>query len=76
MWVCGSDDLVDGRKLIRRFEEGKEPEVEVVWKKVIEEYEHLDVVWAVDARKRVFEEVAEVVRRCGEVGEGVVERRV
>ncbi|KAF8246110.1 alpha/beta-hydrolase, partial [Wilcoxina mikolae CBS 423.85] len=65
MWVCGSDDLVDGRKLIRRFEEGKEPEVEVVWKKVIEEYEHLDVVWAVDARKKVFEEVAEVVRRCG-----------
>jgi pimeloyl-ACP methyl ester carboxylesterase len=76
MWVAGSDDLVDGRKLIRRFEEGKEPEVTVVWKKVVEEYEHLDVVWAIDAREKVFEEVADVVGRCvGGVEEGVVERR-
>jgi pimeloyl-ACP methyl ester carboxylesterase len=66
MWVAGSDALVDGKKLIERFEQGKEPQVEVVHTKVLEEYEHLDVVWALDARTRVFEEVLEVIKRCKE----------
>jgi pimeloyl-ACP methyl ester carboxylesterase len=44
LWVAGSDDLVDGRKLLRRFERGREPFVRVVHQKVIEEYEHLDVI--------------------------------
>lgn len=44
LWVAGSDDLVDGRKLLRRFERGREPCVKVVHQKVIEEYEHLDVI--------------------------------
>lgn len=61
LWVCGNDDLVDGDKLLRRFERGREPHVKVVHAKVIEEYEHLDVIWAMDAVEKVFNEVREVL---------------
>ena len=61
LWVCGNDDLVDGAKLLRRFERGREPHVNVVHQKVIEEYEHLDVIWAMDAVDQVFKEVREVL---------------
>jgi hypothetical protein len=60
-WVCGSDDLVDGRRLLRRFERGREPHVDVVHAKVIEGYEHLDVIWAMDAIEKVGKEVREVI---------------
>ncbi|KAJ4297087.1 hypothetical protein N0V88_004004 [Collariella sp. IMI 366227] len=61
LWVCGKDDLVDGNKLLRRFERGREPHVSVVHSKVIPEYEHLDVIWAMDAPEQVFKEVREVL---------------
>lgn len=61
LWVCGNDDLVDGRKLLRRFEKGREPHVQVVHSKVIPEYEHLDVIWAMDAVDQVFKEVRETL---------------
>jgi len=61
LWVPGSDDLVDGRKLLERFERGREPFVRVVHSKVIPEYEHLDVIWAMDAVDQVFTEVKEVL---------------
>ncbi|KIW19711.1 hypothetical protein PV08_00285 [Exophiala spinifera] len=61
LWVAGSDDLVDGRRLLRRFERGREPHVDVVHSKVIEEYEHLDVLWAMDAAEQVGKEVREVL---------------
>ncbi|KFH45543.1 Sterol esterase-like protein [Hapsidospora chrysogenum ATCC 11550] len=61
LWVCGKDDLVDGRKLLKRFESGREPHVRVCHSKVIEEYEHLDVIWAIDAEEQVFREVREVL---------------
>ncbi|KAI4708805.1 hypothetical protein J4E89_006206 [Alternaria sp. Ai002NY15] len=61
LWVCGSDDLVDGRRLLRRFEHGREPHVDVVHSKVIEGYEHLDVIWAMDAIEKVGKEVREVI---------------
>ena len=61
LWVAGRDDLVDGRKLLRRFERGREPYVKVVHSKVIPEYEHLDVIWAMDAVDQVFVEVKEVL---------------
>jgi pimeloyl-ACP methyl ester carboxylesterase len=80
LWVCGNDALVDGDKLLRRFERGREPHVKVVHSKVIPEYEHLDVIWAMDAPEQVFREVREVLwktcdvrdacrvpRGCGEV---------
>ena len=63
LWVAGSDDLVDGRRLLRRFERGREPHVQVVHSRVIEEYEHLDVIWAMDAVDKVAKEVREVVWR-------------
>jgi pimeloyl-ACP methyl ester carboxylesterase len=61
LWVCGSDDLVDGRRLLRRFEHGREPHVDVVHSKVIEGYEHLDVIWAMDAIEKVGKEAREII---------------
>jgi len=61
LWICGNDCLVDGDKLLRRFERGREPHVKLVHSKVIDEYEHLDVIWAMDAVDTVFKEVREVL---------------
>jgi pimeloyl-ACP methyl ester carboxylesterase len=61
LWVAGSDDLVDGRRLLRRFERGREPHVKIVHSKIIEEYEHLDVIWAIDSIEKVGSEVKEVL---------------
>ncbi len=84
LWVCGRDDLVDGRRLLKRFlphpvfaalDRGqgnrstssgplrslREPHVRVVHAKVLPEYEHLDVIWAMDAVDEVFREVREVL---------------
>lgn len=61
IWVAGSDDLVDGRRLLRRLENGREPHVNVVHAKVIEEYEHLDVIWALDMIDQVGKEVRDVI---------------
>ncbi|ROV97627.1 hypothetical protein VSDG_04600 [Cytospora chrysosperma] len=67
LWVCGRDNLVDGDKILRRFERGREPEARLVHKTVIPEYEHLDVIWAMDAEQKVFEEVREVLwKTCPE----------
>lgn len=63
LWVAGSDDLVDGRRLLRRFERGREPFVRLVHAKVIEEYEHLDVLWAMDSIEKVGREVRDVLWR-------------
>jgi pimeloyl-ACP methyl ester carboxylesterase len=66
LWVCGSDDLVDGRRLLKRFERGREPHARIVHQKVIEEYEHLDVIWAMDNIEQVGREVKEVIwKTCG-----------
>ncbi|EED13330.1 ab-hydrolase associated lipase, putative [Talaromyces stipitatus ATCC 10500] len=62
-WVAGSDGLVDGRRLLRRMHNGREPHVNLVHEKIIEGYEHLDVLWAIDAIEQVSKEVAEVVWR-------------
>ncbi|KAF2682386.1 alpha/beta-hydrolase [Lentithecium fluviatile CBS 122367] len=84
-WVCGADDLVDGRRLLRRFERGREPHVDLIHSKIIEGYEHLDVIWAMDAIEKVGKEVREVIwktadedarrvcrtpRGCGDIEEG------
>jgi pimeloyl-ACP methyl ester carboxylesterase len=61
LWVAGSDGLVDGRKLLRRFSNGREPYVKLVHSKVIEEYEHLDVIWAVDVIDQVGKEVLDCI---------------
>ena len=61
LWVAGADELVDGRRLLRRFERGREPHVKVVHSKIIDEYEHLDVLWAMDAVDKVAKEVRQVL---------------
>ncbi len=68
LWVCGNDNLVDGERLLRRFQKGREPHVKVVHSKVIPEFEHLDVIWAIDAPDQVFKELREVLWKtvpCG-----------
>ncbi|KAI9869123.1 MAG: hypothetical protein M1813_002947 [Trichoglossum hirsutum] len=61
LWIAGSDGLVDGRRLLRRFQRGREPLVRLVHANVIEEYEHLDVLWAIDSVEKVATEVREVI---------------
>lgn len=61
LWIGGSDELVDGRRLLRRFKRGREPHVRVVHSKIIEEYEHLDVIWAMDSIDQVGKEVRQVL---------------
>lgn len=63
LWIAGNDDLVDGRRLLRRFDRGREPHVRVVHRKIIPGYEHLDVIWAMDAIEQVGKEVREVIWR-------------
>ncbi|KAG6085916.1 hypothetical protein E4U15_001032 [Claviceps sp. LM218 group G6] len=61
IWICGKDQLVDGRRLLRRFEKGREPHVKLIHSKVVEEYEHLDVIWAVDVVDQVFQDMRDVL---------------
>ncbi|PSR92124.1 Alpha/Beta hydrolase protein [Coniella lustricola] len=63
LWVCGQDNLVDGDKLLRRFARGREPQARLIHATTIPEYEHLDVIWAMDAETKVFMEVREVLWR-------------
>ncbi|OBT80503.1 hypothetical protein VF21_00729 [Pseudogymnoascus sp. 05NY08] len=70
LWIGGADLLVDGRRLLRRFASGREPHVRVVHQKVIDEYEHLDVIWAVDVVEQVGREVKEVLWATCEGREG------
>lgn len=60
---------MDGDKLLRRFERGREPQARLIHSKVIPEYEHLDVIWAMDAEQEVFREVREVLWRTVPEGE-------
>lgn len=60
-WIGGSDALVDGRRLMDRFNSGREPNARLVHSKIIEEYEHLDVLWAMDAIDQVGQEVKDVI---------------
>ena len=61
LWIAGSDDLVDGKRLLRRFARGREPHARIVHSKVIEEYEHLDVIWAMDSIEKVGREIRDVL---------------
>jgi hypothetical protein len=76
LWVAGSDRLVDGKRLLRRFERGREPHVQVVHSKVIEEYEHLDVIWAIDSIEQVGKEVRKVIWDTMPGGAKDVSRRI
>lgn len=60
LWIPKNDGLVDGLAVSRKLAE--ERNVRVLWDKAIDGYEHLDVVWAVDAVEKVGREVARVVK--------------
>jgi pimeloyl-ACP methyl ester carboxylesterase len=60
-WVAGRDCLVDGRKLVNRFRRGREPHARVVHVNIIEDYEHLDVVWSCDVIEKVGTELRDVI---------------
>jgi pimeloyl-ACP methyl ester carboxylesterase len=61
LWIAGSDGLVDGARLLQRFQNGREPHIRVVHSKTIGEYEHLDVLWAMDSIDQVGREVRDVI---------------
>ncbi|PYH88098.1 alpha/beta-hydrolase [Aspergillus ellipticus CBS 707.79] len=61
LWIAGNDGLVDGRRLLQRLQNGREPHLRVVHAKVVEEYAHLDVLWAMDAMEQVGQEVRQVL---------------
>jgi hypothetical protein len=70
LYVGGRDKLVDGRKLITRFET-TEKEVVLVRSQVDEEYEHLDCLWSMDCIERVGKKVREDIWFTA-VGEQVI----
>jgi hypothetical protein len=45
--------------------------VDVVHSKTVDEYEHLDVIWAMDAKDQVFGEVREVLWKTAGEARGV-----
>ncbi|KAG9238255.1 triacylglycerol lipase [Amylocarpus encephaloides] len=60
-WAAGKDELVDGPRLINRFARGREPDVAVVHSETLEDYEHLDVIWAMSVIERVGERLRDVL---------------
>ncbi|KAK9453006.1 Alpha/Beta hydrolase protein [Dipodascopsis uninucleata] len=60
LWIAENDSIVDGRRFVRRLQ-NHEPHVNVVRTKVIPMYEHLDVLWAIDAPDQVGVEVKEAL---------------
>jgi hypothetical protein len=58
LYVGGRDKLVDGRKLIDRFEQA-ETDVVVIRAQIDEDYEHLDCLWSLDCIERIGVRVKE-----------------
>ena len=58
LYVGGKDKLVDGRKLIERFE-SMERNVKLIRRQIDEEYEHLDCLWSMDCIERIGKNVRE-----------------
>lgn len=61
LWVAGKDSLCDGRKLLNRFQRGREPKARIVHSNLIEEYQHLDVIWSCDVIEKVGWELRDVI---------------
>lgn len=57
-------------KLVRRLRLNRELYVDVVYSKMVDEYEYLDVIWVMDVKDKVFGEVKEVLwKMVGEMRE-------
>ena len=71
LYVGGRDKLVDGRKLIKRFEE-IERDVNVIRCQVDEDYEHLDCLWSMDCIDRIGSKIKEDIWRTIPILEDVI----
>ena len=71
LYVGGRDKLVDGRKLMERFEK-VEKGVVLVRGQVDEEFEHLDCIWGFDCLERIGKNVREDIWNTISVDEDVV----
>jgi hypothetical protein len=71
LYVGGRDKLVDGRKLIERFQK-VESDIIILREQVDEEFEHLDCIWSVDCIERVGQRVREDIWNTVTVDDVVV----
>jgi hypothetical protein len=71
LFVGARDKLVDGAKLIERFEK-VETGVVVLRSQVDEDYEHLDCIWGFDCIERVGKRVREDIWNTVAMDEDVV----
>jgi hypothetical protein len=58
IYIGGKDKLVDGRKLVERFE-NVERDILVIRIQVDEHYEHIDCLWSMDCIERIGRHVKE-----------------
>lgn len=58
LYVGGRDKLVEGRKLIERFDQ-VETDIVVIRTQIDEDYEHLDCLWSMDCIERIGVRVKE-----------------
>jgi len=66
MWGKG-DTIVDGEKLINTL---KEDEVNIIYELGVEDYEHMDLIWAEDAIETVFRPLAGLLEKIGKLPSG------
>lgn len=62
-WTCGKDGLVDGAKFTERMNQ-RENEITIVHQECLEDYSHLDVIWAMDVPERVGKKLKEILWQC------------
>lgn len=62
-WTCGQDRLVDGKRFTARIND-YEMELTIVHQECIEEYSHLDCLWAMDSCARIGSKIKEVLWAC------------
>lgn len=58
--ICsGKDTLVDGKKLVETLQ--RQPRSSLLYAEEIPDYEHLDLIWANDAKHKVFPKISELI---------------
>jgi pimeloyl-ACP methyl ester carboxylesterase len=65
LFYGGKDKLVQGKALVETLQASKE--VDLVHHSEIPHYEHMDVVWAHDARDTVFDPIDSLIRNAGKL---------
>lgn len=60
LWIAGDDNLVNSFKLRDRLQQ-REPNVNLVYARAIDGYEHMDVIWAVDLVDKVGYDMRRII---------------